>query len=76
MLNRAYEGQNCSIASTLEVVGERWTLLIVRDVFLAPAPVCDDQPDEPGTDHQPDDEEPPVELGVHRGDAATMRPRV
>src|SRR3982074_1150190 len=34
MLNRAYEGQNCSIASTLEVVGERWTLLIVRDVFL------------------------------------------
>src|ERR1700716_3779292 len=34
MLNRAYEGQNCSIASTLEVVGERWTLLIIRDVFL------------------------------------------
>src|ERR1700716_1532509 len=34
MLNRAYEGQNCSIASTLEVVGERWTLLIVRDIFL------------------------------------------
>ena len=34
MLNRAYEAQNCSIASALEVVGERWTLLIVRDVFL------------------------------------------
>jgi len=34
MLNREYEGQNCSIASALEVVGERWTLLIVRDVFL------------------------------------------
>jgi DNA-binding HxlR family transcriptional regulator len=34
MLNRAYEGQNCSIARALEVVGERWTLLIVRDVFL------------------------------------------
>ena len=34
MLNRAYDGQNCSIASALEVVGERWTLLIVRDVFL------------------------------------------
>jgi DNA-binding HxlR family transcriptional regulator len=34
MLNRAYEGQNCSIAGALEVVGERWTLLIVRDVFL------------------------------------------
>jgi DNA-binding HxlR family transcriptional regulator len=34
MLKRDYEGQNCSIAKTLEVVGERWTLLIVRDAFL------------------------------------------
>jgi DNA-binding HxlR family transcriptional regulator len=34
MLKRDYEGQNCSIASALEIVGERWTLLIVRDVFL------------------------------------------
>jgi DNA-binding HxlR family transcriptional regulator len=34
VLKRSYEGQNCSIARTLEVVGERWTLLIVRDVFL------------------------------------------
>src|SRR6266567_8836664 len=34
MLNRDYEGQNCSVARTLEVVGERWTLLIVRDAFL------------------------------------------
>jgi DNA-binding HxlR family transcriptional regulator len=34
MLNREYEGQNCSIAGTLEVVGERWTLLIIRDAFL------------------------------------------
>jgi DNA-binding HxlR family transcriptional regulator len=34
MLNRDYEGQNCSIARALEVIGERWTLLIVRDVFL------------------------------------------
>lgn len=34
MLNRHYEGQNCSIARALEVVGERWTLLIVRDPFL------------------------------------------
>ena len=34
MLKRSYEGQNCSIASALELVGERWTLLIVRDVFL------------------------------------------
>ena len=34
MLNRDYEGQNCSIARALEVVGERWTLLILRDVVL------------------------------------------
>ena len=34
MLNRDYDGQNCSIARALEVVGERWTLLIVRDAFL------------------------------------------
>ena len=35
MLRRAYEGQeSCSVAMTLEVVGERWTWLIVRDAFL------------------------------------------
>jgi len=34
MLKREYEGQNCSIARALEIVGERWTLLIVRDAFL------------------------------------------
>ena len=34
MLKREYEGQNCSIARALEIVGERWTLLIIRDVFL------------------------------------------
>jgi len=34
VLNRDYEGQNCSVARALEVVGERWSLLIVRDVFL------------------------------------------
>jgi DNA-binding HxlR family transcriptional regulator len=34
VLNRDYEGQNCSIARALEVVGERWTLLIIRDVLL------------------------------------------
>src|SRR5215510_2756923 len=34
MLKRDYEGQNCSIARALEVVGERWTLLIIRDVLL------------------------------------------
>jgi DNA-binding HxlR family transcriptional regulator len=34
MLGREYENQVCSIASALEVIGERWSLLIVRDVFL------------------------------------------
>jgi DNA-binding HxlR family transcriptional regulator len=34
MLKRDYEGQNCSVARALEVVGERWTLLIIRDAFL------------------------------------------
>src|SRR5579859_4767621 len=34
MLGRDYEGQVCSIAAALEVVGERWSLLIVRDVLL------------------------------------------
>jgi DNA-binding HxlR family transcriptional regulator len=33
MLGRDYEGQLCSIARSLEILGERWTLLIVRDVF-------------------------------------------
>ena len=33
MLNRDYSGQNCSIAGTLELIGERWTLLILRDAF-------------------------------------------
>ena len=34
MLKREYAGQNCSVARALEVVGERWTLLIIRDVAL------------------------------------------
>lgn len=34
MLKRDYEGQVCSIARTLEVVGDRWTLLVIRDVVL------------------------------------------
>jgi DNA-binding HxlR family transcriptional regulator len=29
-----YAGQACSLSRTLEVVGERWTLLIVRDAFF------------------------------------------
>lgn len=34
MLKRDYEGLNCSIARALGVVGERWTLLIIRDAAL------------------------------------------
>jgi DNA-binding HxlR family transcriptional regulator len=35
VLNREYEGQDfCGIAKSLEIIGERWTLLIVRDAFL------------------------------------------
>jgi DNA-binding HxlR family transcriptional regulator len=34
MLHRTYDDQICSIARTLEVLGERWTLLIVRDAML------------------------------------------
>jgi DNA-binding HxlR family transcriptional regulator len=29
-----YARQDCSLARTLEVVGERWTMLILRDCFL------------------------------------------
>lgn len=34
VLPRDYAGQACSLARTLEVVGERWTLLILRDAFF------------------------------------------
>ncbi len=34
MLGRTYEDQNCSAARALEVVGERWSLLILRDALF------------------------------------------
>jgi DNA-binding HxlR family transcriptional regulator len=34
VLRNDYEKQVCSIAGALEVVGERWSLLIIRDVML------------------------------------------
>jgi DNA-binding HxlR family transcriptional regulator len=34
MLGRQYDTQVCSVARALEVVGERWSLLVIRDVFL------------------------------------------
>ena len=32
-LPREYTAESCPIARSLEIVGERWTLLIVRDAF-------------------------------------------
>jgi DNA-binding HxlR family transcriptional regulator len=34
VLHNTYAGQTCSVARALEVVGERWTILILRDAFL------------------------------------------
>jgi len=34
MLPRTYEDQNCSIARSLEVLGDRWTILVMRDAFM------------------------------------------
>jgi DNA-binding HxlR family transcriptional regulator len=31
---RPFEDQNCSIAGALAIVGERWTLLVIREVLL------------------------------------------
>jgi DNA-binding HxlR family transcriptional regulator len=33
VLGKYYAAQDCSLARALEVVGERWTLLILRDAF-------------------------------------------
>jgi DNA-binding HxlR family transcriptional regulator len=33
-LRREYETQSCPLARSLEIVGERWTLLILRDLFF------------------------------------------
>jgi DNA-binding HxlR family transcriptional regulator len=33
-LGKDYTGQQCSLARSLEIVGERWTLLILRDAFF------------------------------------------
>jgi DNA-binding HxlR family transcriptional regulator len=34
MLPQGYDEQNCSVARTLEVIGERWSALILRDALL------------------------------------------
>lgn len=35
MLGRLYEDQDCAAARALELVGERWSLLILRDALFA-----------------------------------------
>lgn len=35
MLGRRYENEECSAARALELVGERWSLLILRDAMFA-----------------------------------------
>lgn len=34
MLGKLYDRQDCAVAGALEVLGERWTLLIVRDAMF------------------------------------------
>jgi DNA-binding HxlR family transcriptional regulator len=34
MLGSSYQGQNCSAARALEAIGERWSLLIIRDALF------------------------------------------
>jgi len=40
-LPREYPAESCPIARSLEIVGERWTLLIVRDAFYGVRRFCD-----------------------------------
>ena len=35
-LGKNYDGQDCGLASALEVIGERWTLLVVRELLFGP----------------------------------------
>jgi DNA-binding HxlR family transcriptional regulator len=34
VLGNDYANQNCSIARSLELIGERWTILVLREAFL------------------------------------------
>jgi DNA-binding HxlR family transcriptional regulator len=31
---RSYEQKGCPVARTLDLIGERWTILVLRDLFL------------------------------------------
>ena len=35
MTKRSYR-QNCALAQAVDVVGERWTMLLIRDLLVAP----------------------------------------
>src|SRR4029453_5585908 len=47
MARRSYD-QFCALARALDVIGERWTLLIVRDLLLGPKRFTDLQNGLPG----------------------------
>ena len=34
LMARSYQQKNCPVARTLDVIGERWTILLLRDLFL------------------------------------------
>src|SRR5260370_10896042 len=36
-----YSTENCSIARTLDIVGEKWTLLVLREAFYGVRPFAD-----------------------------------
>ena len=38
VLPRTYENQVCSVARALELVGDRWTMLVIREAFMGIAP--------------------------------------
>ena len=50
---RPFEGQNCSIARSLAIVGERWTLLVMRDVLNGHRRFRDLYPDTPDAEDLP-----------------------
>ncbi|GMQ98917.1 MAG: winged helix-turn-helix transcriptional regulator [Acidimicrobiia bacterium] len=47
-MNRRTYGQTCALALALDAIGERWTLLIVRDLLLGPLRYKDLQDGLPG----------------------------
>jgi DNA-binding HxlR family transcriptional regulator len=34
VLPRTYDNQVCSVARALEAIGDRWTMLVIRDAFV------------------------------------------